>query len=265
MQADKFKYHYFLDEAGDSTFFGKGKLPIIGQNGVSLCFIIGMVGFNEPIDEIRKQVIELQKQVENDLYFNDIPSVRKKKQKKGFFFHATEDIPEVRKIFYDFINQLDFHAELVVGQKIPSLFLKKHNQKDNEFYADLLSHLLNDKIDNQEKIVLNIAQRGTTTRSENLDLALQKAINRNNLASHKTKVVFNVQNQLNEPILNIADYCCWAVQRVFEKGETRYYNFLKDKIKVTDLYDFEKAKTKTNIYNGTNLLTQENKKCPPLP
>jgi hypothetical protein len=33
-------------------------------------------------------------------------------------------------------------------------------------------------------------------------------------------VVFNVQNQTSEPLLNITDYFCWSVQRVFERGET---------------------------------------------
>jgi len=33
----------------------------------------------------------------------------------------------------------------VVGRKIPALFARKHNGKDFEFYADLLSHLLKNK------------------------------------------------------------------------------------------------------------------------
>ncbi len=36
-------YHRFLDEAGDTTFFGKGKIPIVGSAGVSKAFILGMV------------------------------------------------------------------------------------------------------------------------------------------------------------------------------------------------------------------------------
>ena len=38
-----FVYHYFLDEAGDPNFYGKGKMPIVGQNGVSNCFYFGYV------------------------------------------------------------------------------------------------------------------------------------------------------------------------------------------------------------------------------
>ncbi|MBK7110374.1 MAG: hypothetical protein IPH61_14940 [Bacteroidetes bacterium] len=37
--------HRFLDEAGDTAFYGKGKKAIIGNEGVSNCFMIGMVKF----------------------------------------------------------------------------------------------------------------------------------------------------------------------------------------------------------------------------
>ncbi len=61
--------HRFLDEAGDTTFYGKGEVPIIGQYGVSLCFIIGMVKFKEPLQPLRRRIIELQNQVISDPTF----------------------------------------------------------------------------------------------------------------------------------------------------------------------------------------------------
>jgi len=36
-------YHRFLDKAGDTTFYGKGKKNIIGEDGVSKVFILGMI------------------------------------------------------------------------------------------------------------------------------------------------------------------------------------------------------------------------------
>ncbi len=36
-------YHRFLDESGDTTFYGKKKRVIVGENGVSKSFILGMV------------------------------------------------------------------------------------------------------------------------------------------------------------------------------------------------------------------------------
>jgi hypothetical protein len=256
-------FHRFLDEAGDTTMYGKGKVNIIGQNGVSLCFILGMVKFKESLWHIREQILVLQKQVADDPYFQDIASIQKKITNGGFYFHATDDVPEVRKLFYDYINTIDCSFEAMVGRKIPTLYETKHNGKEAEFYADLLSHLLKNKLNKGGKLVLNIANRGKSTKNQNLQLALSKAVARNHKTKGKpvkTQVEFNVQNHRTEPLLNVADYFCWSVQRVFERGELRYYNFLKDKISlVVDLYDSESYNDWKNYYNPKNPLTANNK------
>ncbi len=263
-------YHRFLDEAGDTTFYGKGKVPIIGTaQGVSLSFILGMVKFRTSLSDLRSKIQTLQQSVAVDKYFKDIPSILKKVEKGGYYFHATDDIPEVRKIFFDFIQTIDCSFEAVIGRKIPSLFAAKHNNNESEFYADLLSHLLKNKMSGEKKFVLNIAARGNTTKNDNLQKALTKAVGRylkkKPNSEIKTKIVFNVQNQITEPLLNVADYFCWSVQRVFERGEMRYYNFLQDKISlVVDLYDAQNYAGNKNYYNARNALTVKNKLSPPL-
>ena len=224
-----------------------------------------MVKFDSDLGAIRKEVIKFQQIVDQDPYFKSIGSIEKKRNRHGFYFHATDDIPEVRMLFFKFLNSLNCSFEVVVGQKIPSLYIKKHNANPHEFYADLLSHLLYDKLLDERRMVLNIAERGASTRFGNLKLGLQKAEERFAVHNPGTKlshnVVFNIQNQTSEPLLNIADYFCWSVQRVFERGETRYYEYLKKKIKmVIDLYDEERVKTGENIYTPENPLTEGNKK-----
>jgi hypothetical protein len=279
---NNFQNQGFLDEAGDTAFYGKGKKNIIGSNGVSNCFIIGMVKFNEPIHEIREKVIELQKQIATDPFFAEIFSINKKKNNYGFYFHGTDDIPEVRKLFYDYIKTLNCSFEAVVGRKDIERYETKHKGKEEYFYADMLSHLLKHKIQLQDNLVLHISERGKSTKNINLEYALEKAKERfvksKNLNSInegnyiflrrkdvKTNISFNVSNPVTEPLLNIADYFCWAVQRVLERGETRYYNFLKEKISlVVDVYDDEKYEGKKNYYGPENPLTAENKISPQL-
>ncbi len=125
--------HRFLDEAGDTTFYGKGKINIIGRLGVSNCFILGLVHFREAFNPIRDTIKNLTRQVEADSYFKDVPSIQKKMLNGGFYFHATDDIPEVRKLFFDHIKKLDCSFEAVVGRKIPGLYEKKHNGKKTSF------------------------------------------------------------------------------------------------------------------------------------
>ena len=148
------KIHRFLDEAGDTTFFGKGRVPILGQEGVSLCFGLGMVRFPAPVVEVRAQVENLCRAVETDDYVNHIPSVAKRVQSGGFYFHAKDDPPEVRERLFKWIRETDCSLEMVVGRKIPVLFARKHNGKDSEFYADLLSHLLKNKLKLGQRLVI---------------------------------------------------------------------------------------------------------------
>ncbi len=53
-------FHRFLDEAGDTTFYGKGKKNIIGTNGVSNVFILGMINVKDPLNEVREKINTLQ-------------------------------------------------------------------------------------------------------------------------------------------------------------------------------------------------------------
>ena len=170
----------------------KGKRPIFSLQLIHTAFVFLSWLWVE-IYIIRKQVEALQTQIANDVYFSDIPSIQKKKNTFGYYFHATDDLPEVRKIFYDFIKTLDCSFEVVVGKP--------------------------------EKLILNIAERGNTTKNTTMQLALLKAeaqfIKKYPQKRLHSNVVFNVQNPLTEPLVNIADYLCWAVQRVFERGEVR--------------------------------------------
>jgi hypothetical protein len=60
-------------------------------------------------------------------------------------------------------------------------------------------------------------------------------------------------------------YLCCAVQRVFEKGEVRHYNYLSEKIRlVVDLYDRENYEGSQNHYDKKNPLTAKNKLGPQI-
>ena len=260
--------HRFLDEAGDTTFLGKGKKLIIGEPGVSLAFGIGMVKINRNLSEVRDEVNELQQQVQGDKYLNIIPSVRRKIGNGGFYFHATDDPPEVRQLMYKYIQALDCSMEMVVARKISGIFMRQHNSKETEFYADVLSHLIKNKLKAGQKFVLNISHRANSTSNRNLENALRKAKGRaikKYARQHLTsEVVFNIQNHRTEPLLNIADYLCWSVQRVFERGETRYYDFVRDKVSlVVDIYDDKGYRGSKNYYRRDNPLTAKNRIRPP--
>ena len=247
IKAPTFQYHRFLDEAGDTTFYGKGKTPLIGAEGVSNYFIIGMLTINEPINEVREKLIQLQSSIANDSYLLGVHSIQKKKSKMGYFLHAKDDVPEVRKMGFEFIKSINCHFDAVVGRKDYNVYEKKHNGNQAEFYADMLSHLLHTSMNGFDKLVLNIAHRSRCTTHTNLEKGLQKAVA---IAKHKypeacncCEMVFNVQKPTTEPIINIADYFLWALQRKIERDENRYVDFLETQISsVINLYTNEENK-----------------------
>jgi hypothetical protein len=262
-------FHRFLDETGDTTFYGKGRKLIVGQGGVSLSFGLGVVRIERPLEEVRREVRALQTQVEADPLLNTIPSVQKRVVSGGFFFHACKDSPDVRSVLLHYVHDLPCEAEVVVARKIPALFEKQHHGREEEFYADLLAHLIKNRLKRPGTLVLNVAERGSSTRekvlTEALRLAKERAAKKWGGENLQARVVFNVQNPRTEPLLKVSDYLCWAVQRVFEQGEVRHYNYLAGKIRlVVDLYDREKYAGNRNFYHRKNPLTAENKLGPPV-
>lgn len=116
---------------------------------------------------------------------------------------------------------------------------------------------------------MNVAELGKTTRNQVLELALNKAIDRFSKKQDRdaisSEVVFNVQTPRTEPLLCVPDYLGWAVQRVFEKGDTRYYDFIRERISlVVDLYDSSKYQGSHHYYTQRNPLTSANKIGPPV-
>jgi hypothetical protein len=171
-----------------------------------------------------------------------IPSILKKKNKKGYYLHAKDDVPEVRKMVFELILSIDCHFDAVISKKEYHVYEKKHNGNQAEFYADMLSHLLQNSMSGNQRVVLNIAHRSRCTTHNNLEKGLQKAFV---IARHRypenltlTEAFFNIQYPTTEPIINLADYFLWALQRMVERGEKRYVDFIQSRMRnIITLYD----------------------------
>jgi hypothetical protein len=90
--------------------------------------------------------------------------------------------------------------------------------------------------------------------------ARERFAKKQNAAEISSEIVFNVQNPRTEPLLCVPGYLAWTVQRVFERGETRHYDFVRDRISlVVDLYDSAKYEGSRNYCTPRRPLTAENK------
>lgn len=98
-----------------------------------------------------------------------------------------------------------------------------------------------------------------------MNKARERFAKKEDAAVISSEVVFNVQNPRTEPLLCVPDYLGWTVQRVFERGDTRYYDFVRERISlVVDLYDAEKYEGSQNYYTPRKPLNAENKIGPPV-
>ena len=241
--------YFFVDEAGDPTFFNRFGKNIVGTEGCSKILLLGFIKTDDP-DILRKEILKLQSEVVNDPYYSGVPSLQKTK----ICFHAKDDIPEIREKVYRIITSLNFKTEFFVARKLDKVFLDRHKGKENLFYDDLITKLFENKLHKADKSVIYFATRGNKTRQKPLEDAIEKAT----LTFEKKwgikvdgQIKVLPQSPVGEPCLQIVDYMNWAVQRVFTKGEQRFYKLVEDKISfLVDIYDFDKYPK--NYYNRKN-------------
>lgn len=259
-KTEDIKVYYFFDEAGDPQILGRKGINLVEQGKSSKVFMVGYLNIKEP-KEFRKQLLQLQKEILADEYLKDVPSISKSTSVQ---FHACMDCSEVREKVYKFLKKQDFDFQCIVARKNLELFRKKFDLKEAKIYKYLVSKLLENRLHLYSEIDCYFSSMGSVVRQDNMQEAINDAIaafkekwkkdNTNNI-----KVI--VQKSSEEPMLWAVDYVLWTIQRAYEKGEFRYYNFLKDKISlVIDIFD--KDKYPKNYYTQKNLL--EEKKIDPV-
>jgi hypothetical protein len=100
--------------------------------------------------------------------------------------------------------------------------------------------LFRDRLHKDEAYRIVFARRGTSDRTEALRLSLENA--RRNFrrkwgvqATSPIEVVASTPPQ--DPCLQAADYVVWALQRLYERKEARYWDFVWPKVSL--VYDID--------------------------
>lgn len=124
--------NYYIDEAGDPVIFqGRRKKVIIGQDGCSNYFLMGLLHVPNPT-QLTEELELLRQEIIADPYFANVPSLQPKNKKTFRFFHAKDDLPEIRKEVFGILrkhNELQFFG--VVKNKWKELeFVKAQQEKD---------------------------------------------------------------------------------------------------------------------------------------
>ncbi len=229
------KKYIFIDESGDAAFYAKGNKLLIGQDGFQSLLLLGMIV-----------------QIKSDPLYNTLKCVS---DPKGWYLHARNDQLEIRSKFVENLRQANgFKSFTVIGRKRLNTFQSKHNSNENEFYFDMVYHLLKDRLnDNNYHYQILLAGRNGNSAVKLKD-AIEKAIARDNERRKKQlNISYDCRTVPSEttPELSVIDYLLWALQRYILKDDARYFLALKEKYNlIIDLYDF--INYKTNYYSSKN-------------
>ncbi len=228
--------HYFVDEAGDPVLFDSKGRVLIGSEGCSCYFAVGLLDVPDPVglaDDLKK----LRADVLADPYFKKVPSMQPEARKTALFFHAKDDLPEVRREVFKLLQRQPIRFSAIVRHKQSVLdYVRSRNQRDtayrykpDELYDHAVRRLFKERLHKHDAYNITFAIRGNSHRTAAFHLALEQSRERFALEHSRAAVgqlAVQAAYPTSEPALQAVDYFLWALQRTFEKREDRFLELL---------------------------------------
>lgn len=225
-------HYYFVDEAGDGTLFNRKGKVIIGNEGCTYYFMLGLLDIPDPL-QLSTDLSTLRQHLLDDPYFRNIPSLQPENNKTAIAFHAKDDLPEIRReVFHLLMGQKGLCFFAVVRNKFSVLAeVKKTEQRyhPNTLYDRLVSRLFKERLHQASRYEITFAKRGSSDRTAALYDALNVARTRFNKKWNITSeapIHVAAKAASTEAGLQAADYLLWALQRFYERREDRYLNYV---------------------------------------
>lgn len=229
--------HYFVDEAGDATLFNRRKKIVVGTEGCSSYFILGLLDIHDP-ELLNHELTALRKTLLADPYFKQVPSMQPESKKTALAFHAKDDVPEVRHEVYSLLmrHEMTFFAVVRDKRRIVEL-VQDHNKRKpayryhpNQLYDRCVSRLFKERLHKDDGYTIRFAKRGNKNRTAALQKSLEVARNNfrrswENLGSSAPIEVVPCTPRQSAG-LQAVDYFLWALQRLYERNEERYWEFI---------------------------------------
>jgi hypothetical protein len=139
---------YFVDEAGDPTLFDRRGNVVVGEQGCSRFFMLGLLHATDP-GALARDLAQLRSQLLADPYFHKVPSMQPEAHKTALFFHAKDDVAEVRREVFAVLRRhpLRFFAEVREKRRIVTYVLQRnaaspeYRYHANELYDTMVSRL----------------------------------------------------------------------------------------------------------------------------
>jgi hypothetical protein len=164
--------------------YASGNRCIVDTEGFKPLLLIGIVKLEDK-KAIRNAILRFMDELRNDPLYNSLPCIS---DPKGWYLHASYDNLEVRVKFAEFLRDLEgFEFYCVIGRKRLDIFHKKHNRNEIEFYFDLVTHLIKDRLDNEATFYQVLLSARNKNTQHKLIEAIENALQSDNAALSFTR------------------------------------------------------------------------------
>lgn len=213
--------HIFSDEAGCFSFARNDR--------ASRYFLVCTVAMDDCSMGDRLQALR------RDMVWRGLPVQEE--------FHATEDKNVVREEVYGFLAGQNFRVDSTLLEKAKAQ--PQTRQTPDRFYKyawyyhfkHVGPRLLRDKTELMITAAALGTKKGQAVYTAAVNEILQQTVQRQQWRTFFPRAVA-------DPCLQVADYCAWAIQRKWEKGDTRWYEMIEDKIET----EFDLWRNGTTLY-----------------
>ena len=214
------KYIY-ADEAGNFDFSNK--------SGASQYFILTTVLIED--HQIESELLDLRRELVWEGY--NLPGP----------FHATTDQQAVRDRVFELLSNHDFRVDATIFEK--RKVLPRITLEEEDFYRYAwfyhMKYVARRVVNTPDELMVIASSIGTKRKFMNFRYAVREVI-------HQTSPTGSIRVDMwpaaVEPCLQAADYCCWAIQRKWERDDYRSYDLIRPKIRS----EYDQLAQESNVY-----------------
>lgn len=201
------KVYIFADEAGCFSF--------TRGNNVSRYYIVCTVAM--PSCEVGHTLMDLRRQLVWE------------GEEVGDYFHATTDKQKVRDAVYSLIAKENFTVHATIMEK--SKAQPQTRVSEEVFYKYgwhyHFRHSSKIYVEDDTQLMITVASIGTKKKRVAFEDAVRDVVKQKLKRNQWASAFWPCQT---DPCLQVADYCTWAIQRRWERGDSRAHDLIKDKI-----------------------------------
>ena len=196
----------FADEAGDFEFVKKAN--------VSRYFILCTVSMESC--DVAKDLLDLRRELSWEGHV------------LGDYFHCTSDAQAVRNEVFATICDHNFQIQATIMEKtkaLPRVRTSRHRFYQYGWYYHF-KYGAPAELSHGHDLLITTASLGTGKEKS----AFSSAVNDVMRQTVKCEAITLFTPASADPCVQVADYCAWAIQRKWERGDARSYDLIKDRI-----------------------------------